>query len=568
MSCDGPDRTGSLLPINTRRIKRVSRHPVCPEFDRYDTLKTSIDSATAFIPVSEYGEFSSMMSLCPILENELGLHPVFIFPQGYGKIHDHGRQVQYRNWSWVQLGSPRNANFFSQSDVDSGAGYYPTAANAPKIDQALANTKVAKERIGTSEYIALYMMLGSLVREKISNRFKKKHEKQSFLNRIPLNWLNQSIKHAKMLFDKLNPALVVSGQDYALSSTSIVALVAERYDVKSVIVPYSMPPTTKELIESFSQIGVNRLNKRTAKRLKKKHPEWVFSFRGVDYSRIRPFEIAYLKAIGLAPPRPWTPNSGRGVMLVPSQQAFDYYKASGVSPTLLRITGASWSDVLVRNKASIGARKAGLLRDIKSRLASLPRQKSHLRTILADVEKVVVVSWPPNQWPRSAVDCNSYQDLCRQFAQSLDSLQESGTACVAISLHPTVTDPEILDLIQQHGLLVVRQSLLNFVDCADIFVSTVSSTTFWALQSGIPSINYDGYLYGYTEFERAGAETVTRVQEMQIKIEALLDNDQLYQKNRQAILDQIDYWSLSDGKSMERIVDTLKALAKPTASSH
>ena len=115
-------------------------------------------------------------------------------------------------------------------------------------------------------------------------------------------------------------------------------------------------------------------------------------------------------------------------------------------------------------------------------------------------------------------------------------------------------------MIRNAGLYLQSEALIDTVDCADVFCATVSSTCFWALQCGIPTINFDGYLYNYSEFDAAGAMTVQSPFAMQKAIIRLLSDPAEYKAAEKKIRKVRDYWTINDGKSRQRILDGLRDL--------
>lgn len=512
---------------------------------------TTIEEGSVLVGVSEYGEFSSLIPLCKSIESRFGLHPVFVFTAGYGLWKDHGQLVELENWSWVRLGSKTACSFRRRLDEDSRAGYF----------RVYASSRGDLNRTGQSGGIFLQVLKlavsGSYVMRRLAQRWR------SASDSVPLgarrHW-DAQVKHARRLFDLLKPRLVLSGQDYILSVTSILAKVAEERGVKTAIVPYSMPPTTRELIESFAYGGYNRLRGLELLLAPRLNQKLLNSRRGSIYARLNLIDAIHAERLGLTPAEPWLPNSGRGVVFVPSRQAYDYYAKAGIPESQLRLTGASWSDHFVRSAATIAERKDKLLERVRSLLSGQGKRRAAMADALKANKRLVIVSWPPNQWPRKALGCLTYSDLCQQFINALGQIQGSGLASVVVSLHPTVNDKDLLDRLAKAGIYVLRSSLIRYLDCADVFVSTVSSTSFWALQCGIPTINFDGYLYGYTEFDEAGAITVRTPQDVYESCEQLFERPGYMAEVVEQIRVRAAYFTLADGACMSRIMDELGAL--------
>jgi hypothetical protein len=514
---------------------------------------TSIDGGSFLVAVSEYGEFSAMMSLCREVEGALGLHPVFVFCARYGMVQEHGQLVVQQRWSWVQLGGGRNARSYrSGHDVSSGDGYF-------RVDSRAAGT--AGQQRGKDPGAGRYFLKAGLAALYAGRLAARRFGRSAVLRGSraalsagylrPASQIGAELASARRIFADVRPRLVLSGQDYALSVTAILAKVGEERGVRTAIVPYSMPPTTRELIETFSYSGYNRLHGFELRAADLIDPRWLNLHRGKVYARVNiPFAMASDR-MGLTPPEPWLPNSGRGVVLAPSRHGYEYYLKAGIPEAQLRLTGAVWSDTLVRASATVAERKLRLLKNLRAMLKAKSGGGS----------KLVIVSWPPNQWPRKAMGCATYADLCHQFIAMMRGLQRSRIATVAVSLHPTTTQPDLVRAINAADIHILPSRLVEYIDCADVFVSTVSSTNFWALQCGIPTINYDGYLYGYTEFDEAGALTVKSAQEIYDVCERLISDDALLAETTGRIRRQSEAFGMSDGCSMERILAELASLA-------
>lgn len=505
---------------------------------------TTIQSPICLVAVSEYGELHSLLPLARDIETRLGLHPLFVFSSGYGKVIEHGQLVELQGHSWIQIGSVLRS-YMTPEDVSSEGGYFQVRpVDSPTSPPSPTKTVVNRLPLGSRVKIELDHLY-----HRVKRRLFGEADDVSVLSD-----LRRQMRFADEIFKRLDVRLIVSGPDYALSVTSILAKAGARRGIQLAIVPYSMPPTTREIVESFARLKINRIRKNREPFFKRYFPTWLISYRGVTYSRLNTRDMMLADRFGLTPPLPWTPNSGLGKLLLPSEQAMDYYRKSGIADDKLVVTGAPWNDDLISLESSRKERKQQLFKRIRSELKASGRQGD------IDTEKLVIVSWPPNQWPRAAMGCDTYNDLCRQFITNLAAIQIAELAYVGVSLHPTVSDPAIINGLRRAGIVVLRDSLINLVDCADIFSATVSSTAFWAIQCGIPTINFDGYLYGYREFDEAGAITVRTPGQMRGVMDRLLSDEAAYAEAHRGILASRDYWTMRSGNSQERIMGELKAM--------
>jgi len=510
---------------------------------------TTVENRSVLVGVSEYGEFGSLLPLAKELERRFGLHPVFVFASGYGLPHEHGRLVEIEGWSWVQLGS-RNSAFRTLMDAESGGGYIPTALNSKNGGRDRENGgNLAPIRARWFEFIFLNFL-------SVANRVLKRAAKFRRASVGP-DWsvsrIKKQLEHAEHVFEVLRPRLVISGQDFALSVTSFLSKVGERRGVETAIVPFSMPPTTKELIETFTYHGYNKLTGIEKLLCQRNIPHWLNESRGHVYSRVPPPAAIAADSLGLTPPQPWLPNSGRGIICVPSRWAREYYAKAGIPPSQLRLTGAPWSDRLVRSTNTRAARRQRLMANIEA----LSSGKLGSRSL---PDRLAVLSWAPNQYPRKALGCSTYEDLCDQLITAVQELESMGIARVAVSLHPTLVDSKLLSKLNGSKIFVLRSSLIDCIDCSDVFISTVSSTNFWALQCGIPTINFDGYLYGYTEFDEAGAITVRTPFDIFSVCKNLFEDEVYLGDVKRRIANRSLDFCETGGENLERIMSTMAGL--------
>jgi hypothetical protein len=406
---------------------------------------TTIKSGTVLIAVSEYGEFSTLLPLAGDLEERLHLHPVFVFAPGYGLVQEHGRLVAIKGWSWAQLAS-KYKSYRTVLDERSGNGYFPTILTNEQESKSqspeykiLSLTGIAR----AAGMLTLRLVSGS---SRLLVRLAKLRAKPS-ASRNARSELSMQLRDASLIFKRTRPSLIVSGQDYPLSVTSFLSKIGEEHGIKTAIVPFSMPPTTKEIIESFAYHGYNQVSGIERYLSARVIPHWLNESRGRVYSRVSPAAAIASDSLGLTPPVPWLPNSGRGVVCVPSLWAKKYYEKAGIPSAQLRLTGAAWSDKLFRSAQTRVFRRAQLISNVDSHAPERRRRRD-------EPSKLLIISWPPNQYPRKAYGCTTYEDLCNQFITASQELHRSDFARIVISLHPTLTDENLLKSLRRAKLFV------------------------------------------------------------------------------------------------------------------
>jgi hypothetical protein len=131
---------------------------------------------------------------------------------------------------------------------------------------------------------------------------------------------------------------------------------------------------------------------------------------------------------------------------------------------------------------------------------------------------------------------------------------------VAVSLHPTLVGRPLHAELKREGIYVLDRQLVEVLDCADIFLATVSSTLLWSLQLEIPSVNFDVYRYGYREFSEAGIIDVSSVPDLRATLLSLIRQPDHYASVQEALRVSRGHWGMFDGSCTKRIMDELSAL--------
>lgn len=559
---------------------------------------------TVLFTVSEYGEFFSLLGLADGMASGFGIHPVFVFRFDYGALTRHAEIVEGRGYSWA---SEKNAELrFDMSASDMGGDDYvphlpvaergevradvprpqkvgvslrPKTMAIPAKRRSLLRSLIAFDNLVIVPLrlaaVALYLLSWPLrILFSLLLRSLKAADQQRRISRIqPLAQLRFALRHrqrvVRRIFAIFDPVLVVSGQDYPLSLTAIAAKFGEERGVQTAIVPFSMTPTTKEVAESFAGRRINLVGSRYQKRfLQRVAPNWLHVYRGRTYKRLGLADILRAEFNDLAPPQPWTPNSGRGIVMAPSRQSVDYCLSAGIPEQQLRLTGAAWLDDLAARAGTRDLRRSRLLRNIRMfrNFLDLRRQTNRFfgdsvpeKTSTGE-RKLVVISWPPNQWPRNASGFPTYEAFSEALVDALADAAQTDNVDFAVSLHPTLVGTSIARSIRESGVYVLDADLIDIIDCADIFCATVSSTLLWSLSLGIPSVNFDPYRYFYREFRQAGMLEASTIGQLRECLSDLLMDEDFYLASKAKMDASKDYWTLGEAGSRERIFGEMQKL--------
>lgn len=556
-------------------------------------ISSESDRPTALYSVSEYGEFFSLIDIAMLLRDKLDLHPVFLFKDDYGALDVHTRILERLNCSWATALTLTMQ--FDARGIDPGeSDYVPwNVLHRKQRTRALGSVeRGGAEREGRDSVIdrILFVWLGGFLPflEYLSWREERKALKEQKPFRRTKLFLRAHYRKrmhiVSKIIDDFNPQIVIAGQDYPLSVTTIAADAAWKRAVKTVIIPFSMTPTTKEIAESFFGSRTNEVRSRFFRRFySKRLKKWLQIYRGRMYTRLSLREVITSNSLGLTPRQPWTPNSGRGIIFAPSQQGYEYGLSADIPQKQLLLTGAVWSDRLLEQADTVKQRREALLRDILvfetyarnvARSRTVPRRPDPVKVEAADKAGCILIfSWPPNQSPRRPNGLNSFEQLNKALAEMLIALAMSAPVKLAISLHPTLVDTPLGAELKSAGLYVIDKQLLNVIDCADIFCAPVSSTLLWTAQLGTPSVNFDIYSYGYHEFVDAGMSEATTIAALRDELLRLIENEAYRLQASTRIIQERDYWTFSDGGARGRILQAVKDLLhrgtrKPSGDSN
>lgn len=589
--------------------------------------------------VNEPGEFNELLQLARLLRAERLAHCAFVFIRpDYVSIERHGEICRGLGFQYVHADarfSPARVLLALESSV--ADDYRPTALSwrDPRRDvrKWLAALRQPPElrrlnRVGLRERLFSGLSLAVWPAYPLLRRLRVRART---LNQIaqfrPQLQRVARLKHFALAALRYYKAdLVVLGQDFAGSENSVFATVADALQTPVVVLPFAMG-TTKEINESLYSLPDYRFTGTLLERhAADRFPKWLNVYRGRLLFRQPPEQVLAFEASGVSSPVPWAPQSGVGTLLLPSQQALDYYVSAGLDPALMRVTGSlndRWwradsaerpqhSDAVrwfgslrrrntLRNEVvdsvrgmlteallndqeqpaearaqfdklrfflgprfrpeNFGTQAWGVSQQVQLEAAEAPATELQAsREPKPDAPgrgKLVLASWVTNQFsrPNPTLEFESYEALSRAWAKTLqDAAREEG-ATVAVSLHPTLDPARMQYLEDEFGFLIWRGRLIEIIDTADIFIASVSSTLLWANNFGVPSINYDVFRYGYSEFSEAGSiVTVATHYDFETELRRMLTDEAYRVSWTRRSEERRGYWGAFDGRSEGRIL--------------
>lgn len=360
--------------------------------------------------------------------------------------------------------------------------------------------------------------------------------------------LYRRLRRARGVVDRLQPTLIVVGQDYAGSASALLIEAGHRRGVSTMLVPFALG-TAREVAESLHgssayQVSASPLNRL----LVWARPHWLHRYKGHRLVRLPGSQALPVELLGLAPPHPWIPNSGAAdVLAVESQEMLDYYADMSFAPDQLALTGSMNDDVLH---------------------AALVRRDELRSTIEEELElepgrPLLLCAWPPDQFGgRKLDDCDfsSYKRLCQFWAESLAEARDRFGYNVVVRLHPVLRRSD-MDALQDLGIPMSRRPTADLIPLADVFVASVSSTIRWAISAGMPVVNFDVYRYGYTDFREDHGVLTSETSEDYLRDLRRVVGDADF---REALLDRQrpvrGRWGALDGRSGDRMAALAREL--------
>jgi len=591
--------------------------------------------------VNEPGEFNELLQLARLLRAERGAYCAFVFIRpDYVSIERHGEICRSVGFQYVHADDRFSLGGVPLAlDPSVADDYRPTTLTwrDPNRDirKWLAGLQLPPElhrlgRIGLPGRLlaglSLAVFPAYLLLRRLKFSARSLHQIVHF--RPHLRRVARMKRFSIVTLRYFKAELVVLGQDFAGSENSVFTKVASALKVPVVVLPFAMG-TTKEINESLYPLADYRFTGTLLERhAAKRFPKWLNVYRGRLLFRQPPEQVLAFELSGVSSPIPWAPQSGVGTLLLPSQQALDYYVSAGLDPALMRVTGSlndRWwrADPAERPQHSDAVRWFGSMRhrntlrnevvdsvrgmltkallDDQEQPAEARAQFDKLRFFLgprfrpdnfptqawgvsqhvrpeeaepatelrssrepnADATgrgKLVLVSWVTNQFSRPAptLEFESYEALSRAWAKTLQDAARDEGATVAVSLHPTLDPARMQYLEDEFGFLIWRGRLIEIIDTADIFIASVSSTLLWANNFGVPSINYDVFRYGYSEFSEAGSiVTVATHYEFESELRRMLTDEAYRLIWSRRSEERRGYWGAFDGLSEGRILASI-----------
>ncbi|MFC3079669.1 hypothetical protein ACFODL_16330 [Phenylobacterium terrae] len=317
----------------------------------------------AVMIVNEPGEFHELLQLAMLLRKERSAACTFVFIRpDYAAAERHAEVCLSRGFPYIHADPAFSLERIPFSLGQAGLeDYVPASVAHPDwvregrewAERTARSPKLANlTRRGLTARALGQLSRAFAVANRVLARWRDEEE-PSFVRdmasfRLHLARVRRLTAFAFGIHDFLNPDVVIMGQDFAGSENSVFTRVSKSFGAQIVILPFAMG-TTKEINESLYYSRAHHLRGDPLSRLvARRYPQWINAYRGRLLLRAPAAEVIAFELSGVTTPQPWTPQSGEGTLLLPSQQAMDYYARAGVPAGQLRLTGSLndkyWSD--------------------------------------------------------------------------------------------------------------------------------------------------------------------------------------------------------------------------------
>jgi len=266
-------------------------------------------------------------------------------------------------------------------------------------------------------------------------------------------------------------------------------------------------------------------------------PKWRYRAEGIDIVRM-PFEHIYAhEFLRVAPPDPWTMNSGYANRIcVDSRASYDYFRDAGVPESKMEVTGSASQDRM----HALKVRKAQTLAEVRRDLG------------LRGEKPLLLVSGCPEQLagPVPACEFATMAEIGAFVGETLRPLGEHYH--LVVRPHPNY--PQFGAMLEPWGFANTAVPTADLVPLADLFVAFASSTIRWAISSAVPTVNYDVFHYGYGDFAAAGGVlSVQGKDDFRAATATLVPSSAAYADLAARIGADSARWSMMDGHCVDRI---------------
>lgn len=345
--------------------------------------------------------------------------------------------------------------------------------------------------------------------------------------------LKNKLHKIESLIEKNDIDIIILGEENILLDTFIYKKAARKKPVY--IYPYTIPnPMEMAGGAAFSCSSLSL----KGRLLRSLTGRFTRNFNEKNYLLIHPHKILAFLCMGYLPKNPWVLNDDTAdLVFLESQKMAQLYMKLGSEKNRLAVIGSFNDDILYRVFVEKDSAQAQL------------EQKYHLTH-----KPIVLVAFPPDQFPRAEAEYLTYSELIQAFAKAL--LPYLKNYNIVISKHPRIKAS--LDFMKNQGFVIADESTIQLVPMAHLYIASASATIRWAIASSIPVINYDLYRYHYEDYQDSSA--VINIESLALfeqKLDETLNHPQFHHELSIQQKKVASEWGLIDGQFTERFLNIL-----------
>lgn len=340
------------------------------------------------------------------------------------------------------------------------------------------------------------------------------------------------IKALNTFFKQENIDSIIIGEENVLLDTFVYKRASEHRKVY--VSPYTIPNPKEMATGAYKEFPSKSLK---AKVISLVGARFCRTIEGTTYLLVNFAKIFAFYSVGYFPKNPWVLNDDTAdLVLLESQEMADTYLRNGVRPERFSIIGSFNDDQLVE----MTKRKESLKIDFQKKYS-------------LDLSKpIVLVGFPPNQYPWKTGEYPDYETIIETYASCLSEFLDRYS--IVVTKHPRIK--QSLEALSQKGLIVVDQPTIEILPFADLYIASASATIRWGIASGVPVINYDVYRHFYEDYDGAfGVKTVRAKNLFQSELSRMLDNPTYYEQTKKAQQKDSQRWGLLDGQVAQRFTN-------------
>lgn len=255
----------------------------------------------------------------------------------------------------------------------------------------------------------------------------------------------------------------------------IISNISKDLNLPLIMVPFVVQDLNDIIISRYNHERVIRDRKSILGHLVFKFlPEWRVENKESSVLWGNSLEIVMMKILGLKSKNPLIAlNEFIDNVLVPSSIHKNRLVKCGFNPEKIISTGDISFDIIYNEK--------------QKKICDNHNNKLLLYSIVPDLKRDMIYG--------------SYENYKESYVEIFEKFKKRGWNVIC-NPHPS-TDLNTIEYFENKGFLIDRNDIAEVLPKADLYLTSYSSTIFWALALGIPTINHDIYDFdyvGYNEF--------------------------------------------------------------------